>query len=59
MHQIDLFMKYPHEVQEELFNKLITTGRNTEFGRTHGFADVHTEEQFRRITGVKTHTFKK
>jgi len=55
MHQIDLFMKYPHEVQEELFKKLITTGRNTEFGRTHGFADVHTEEQFRRMIPVSSY----
>lgn len=55
MHQIDLFMKYPHEVQEELFKRLITTGRNTEFGRTHGFADVHTEEQFRRMIPVSSY----
>lgn len=52
MHQIELFMKYPHEVQEELFKKLITTGRNTEFGRTHGFADVHTQDQFRRLIPI-------
>jgi len=49
MHDIDLFMKYPLEVQEELFKKLITTARHTEFGRTHGFADIHTEDQFRRM----------
>lgn len=55
MHQIDLFMKYPHEVQEELFKKLITTGRNTEFGRTHGFADVHTPEQFRRMIPISSY----
>ncbi len=55
MHQIDLFMKYPHEVQEELFKRLITTGRNTEFGRTHGFADVHTEEQFRRMIPLSSY----
>lgn len=55
MHQIDLFMKYPHEVQEELFKTLIITGRNTEFGRTHGFADVHTEEQFRRLIPISSY----
>ena len=52
MHQIEIFMKYPHEVQEELFKKIITTARNTEYGRTHGFADVHTPEQFRRLIPV-------
>lgn len=45
-------MKYPLEVQEELFKKLITTARNTEFGRTHGFADIHTEEQYRRLIPI-------
>jgi len=49
MHQIDLFMKYPLEVQDELFKRLITTARNTEFGRTHGFADIHNQEQFRNL----------
>ena len=55
MHQIELFMKYPLEVQEELFKKLITTARNTEFGRTHGFADIHTEEQYRRMIPVSSY----
>ncbi|OEK06925.1 hypothetical protein BFP71_04525 [Roseivirga misakiensis] len=55
MHQIELFMKYPHDVQEELFKKLVTTGRNTEFGRTHGFADVHTEEQFRKLIPISSY----
>ncbi len=49
MHQIELFMKYPLEVQDELFKRLITTARNTEFGRTHGFADIHTQEQYRKM----------
>ncbi len=55
MHQIELFMKYPLEVQEELFKKLITTARNTEFGRTYGFADIHTAEQYRRM--IPTFTY--
>ena len=45
-------MKYPMEVQEELFKKLITTARNTEFGRVHGFADIHTQQQFRRMIPI-------
>ena len=55
MHQIELFMKYPLEVQDELFKKLVTTARNTEFGRTHGFADIHNAEQFRRLIPVFTY----
>jgi len=55
MHQIELFMKYPLEVQDELFKRLITTGRNTEFGRTHGFADIHTQEQYRKMIPSSTY----
>lgn len=55
MHQIELFMKYPLEVQDELFKKLVTTGRNTEFGRTHGFADIHTQEQYRKLIPTSTY----
>ena len=32
MHQIDLFRKYPHEVQEEWLQKLINNGKKTEIG---------------------------
>ncbi len=52
MHQIGLFMKYPLEVQDELFKRLVTTARNTEFGRTHGFTDIHNQEQFRNLIPV-------
>lgn len=55
MHQIELFMKYPLEVQDELFKKLITTGRNTEFGRTYGFADIHNQEQYRKLIPTSTY----
>lgn len=55
MHDIELFMKYPLEVQDELFKKLITTARHTEFGRTHGFADIHNQEQYRKMIPVFTY----
>ena len=32
-HQIELFLKYPIEVQNERFEELITTAKNTEFGK--------------------------
>ena len=48
IHQIDLFRKYPHEVQEEWFQKLIESGRETEFGKKYGFDDIQNIEQFRR-----------
>ena len=31
-HQIDLFLKYPHEVQNELLMNLLTISKDTEIG---------------------------
>ena len=46
MHQIELFRKYPHEVQIEWFNKLINTAKNTEFGKKHDFNSIKTRQDF-------------
>jgi hypothetical protein len=47
VHQIELFMKYPHEVQAEWFKRLITVARDTEWGRTYDYKSVTTLEKFR------------
>lgn len=46
IHQIDLFMKYPHEVQGEWLRKLINTSRGTEWGRLYDLRSIQTPEQF-------------
>lgn len=40
MHQIELFMKYPLEVQAELMSKLVTTAKDTEWGKRHSFGEI-------------------
>ncbi|MCZ2248582.1 MAG: GH3 auxin-responsive promoter family protein [Bacteroidia bacterium] len=40
IHQIDLFLKYPHEVQRETFNKLLKNATNTYWGRKYGYKDI-------------------
>jgi len=40
IHQIELFMKYPNEVQEEWFEQLITAAENTEWGRKYGYKSI-------------------
>lgn len=40
MHQIELFIKYPHEVQKEWFDKLIAAAKDTEWGRIYGYDSV-------------------
>lgn len=46
VHQIELFLKYPHEVQLDWFKKLIQSARDTEFGKQHGFKDISNYRQF-------------
>ena len=48
MHQIELFMKYPHDVQEEWLFNLISNGENTEFGKLYDFKNIRNYEQFKR-----------
>jgi len=47
IHQIELFMKYPHEMQGEWFRKLITTARDTEWGRKYDYKSIRNYEQYR------------
>ena len=51
-HQIELFMKYPHEVQGELFKKLIGTAKNTEWGRKYDYKSINSYEDFRNRVPV-------
>ncbi|MDB5287376.1 MAG: hypothetical protein JWR05_2325, partial [Mucilaginibacter sp.] len=37
IHQIELFMKYPNEVQEEWFEHLVAGAENTEWGKKHHY----------------------
>lgn len=53
IHQIELFIKYPHDVQHEWFKRLISTAKNTEFGRNHGFADITTIEQYKQRVPIR------
>jgi hypothetical protein len=47
IHQIELFMKYPHEVQLEWFRKLVQAARSTEWGTRFGYSSLCTPEEFR------------
>jgi hypothetical protein len=55
IHQIELFMKYPHDVQEELFKKLIVEASATEFGKKYGFSDIESVDQYRERVPVFTY----
>lgn len=55
IHQIDLFRKYPHEVQSELFHNLLQTARNTDWGRQYGYGDISTPQQYRERVPVSSY----
>jgi hypothetical protein len=57
IHQIELFMKYPHEVQEELFKNLIQTAKNTNFGQQYDFSSIQNYQQYRER--VPVHNYEK
>lgn len=46
IHQIDLFKKYPHEVQEEWLKKLITSAKDTEWGLKYDYKSLKTYKEF-------------
>ena len=55
MHQIDLFRKYPHEVQEEWLQKLIDNGKKTDFGKQYGFENIQNYKQFKTQIPISTY----
>lgn len=40
IHQMELFLKYPHEVQDELLLSLIKSAENTQIGRKYDFSSM-------------------
>lgn len=46
IHQIDLFRKYPHEVQQEWMEELLSNGAQSHYGKQHNFGKVKTLKEF-------------
>lgn len=55
IHDIDLFLKYPEEVQNELFLQLVKTARKTEFGKEYGFSDLKSVDEFKNRVPIFTY----
>jgi hypothetical protein len=45
-YEIDFFKRYPVEVQNDMLVKLIKQGKNTTFGKDHGFQSIENYQQF-------------
>lgn len=55
IHDIELFLKYPHDVQNELLKKLVEQGAQTEFGKKYGFKDIKNYNTFKERVPVHTY----
>ena len=47
IHQIELFIKFPLDVQQEWFHTLISTAQNTEWGKLYDYKSILTISQFK------------
>ena len=55
IHQMELFLKYPNEVQEELVMKLIRSAENTQVGQQYGFESIKSYATFSERVPVSTY----
>ncbi|WP_353779089.1 GH3 auxin-responsive promoter family protein [Winogradskyella sp. 3972H.M.0a.05] len=54
-HQIELFLKYPNEVQEELLFNLLDTAKETELGKLYDFESISSYEAFKNRIPVSSY----
>ncbi len=55
LHQIELFMKYPFDVQQEVFSKLIEQALRTTWGVQYGFDSISTIKEFQEQVPISTY----
>ena len=58
IHQIELFVKYPVDVQNDELNKLIQIAKNTEIGKKYDFSSINNYKTFsERVSSVTYEEF--
>ena len=55
IHQIELFLKYPLEVQQEVLQDLISYAKKTKVGYQYDFNSIRTYEQFNQRVPIITY----
>jgi hypothetical protein len=55
IHQMELFLKYPNEVQEDLLMTLIRSSENTVFGKQYDFESVKSYHTFQERVPVSSY----
>lgn len=54
-HQIELFLKYPVDVQKEVLQQLLQYAENTEVGKQNGFGGIGSYEAFKNRLPIVTY----
>lgn len=55
LHQIELFRKYPEDVQHELFEKLVEQGSHTKYGNHYHFDQVKSYADFKQLVPLNNY----
>jgi hypothetical protein len=55
LHQIELFMKYPFDVQQEVFSKLIEQAQRTTWGVQYGFDSISSISDYQERVPISTY----
>ncbi len=53
--QLEYFMQYPHDIQQEQFTRLIRTAKDTEWGRKYDYASIKSVDAFRERVPISTY----
>lgn len=54
-HQMELFMQYPHDVQNELFFSLIEEAKDTEWGLQYYYSEIKSVKEFQERVPISTY----
>jgi len=55
MEEIENFSRHPHKTQELVLSRLIHKAKDTEWGKTFGYKDIHSYENFRSQVPISTY----
>jgi hypothetical protein len=55
IYQIELYSKYPIEIQKEVLFHLLESARNTEYGKLHGFENIGSVPEFQNQLPLQTY----
>ena len=55
IHQIELFLKYPNEVQNEVLLKLLSSAKNTSVGKLYEFHSIKNYKEFSERVPVSSY----